>query len=90
MHLEGGFDLNAIAGPVLYPTWKGNLSVAYTVGSWTAQLSEEWISHSKLNVMWVEGVDVDDNWLPNYFNTNLKLGTAGRCSAITPGRWRSS
>jgi outer membrane receptor protein involved in Fe transport len=74
VHLEGGFDLNAIGGPQLYPTWKGNLSVAYTLGAWTAQVSEEWISRSKLNVMWVEGVDIDDNWLSAYLNTNLKLG----------------
>ena len=73
VHLEGGFDPTN----VLYPTWKGNLAAAYTVGAWTIQLSEEWISKSKINTTWVEGVDVDDNWLPNYFNTNLKLGYSG-------------
>lgn len=73
-HLEGGF---ANTGGVLYPTWKGNLALAYTVGSWTAQMTEEWISRSKINTSWVEGVDVDDNWLPSYFNTNLKLAYSG-------------
>ncbi len=57
--------------------WKGNLAMAYTVGAWTAQLSEEWIGKEMINTTWVEGVDVDDNWLPNYFNTNLKIGWAG-------------
>jgi iron complex outermembrane recepter protein len=75
VHLEGGFDNTAALN--LYPTWKGNLAVAYTVGAWTAQLSEEWISRSKINTTWVEGVDVDDNYVPNYFNTNFKLGFAG-------------
>jgi len=73
VHYEGGFDNTGI----LYPEWKGNLSMAYTVGAWTAQLSEEWIGKEMINTTWVEGVDVDDNWLPNYFNTNLKLGWSG-------------
>jgi outer membrane receptor protein involved in Fe transport len=51
--------------------------MAYTIGAWTTQLSEEWISDSKINTTWVEGVDVDDNELPNYFNTNLKLAYNG-------------
>ncbi len=77
VRLDGGFDQNAVNGPTLYPTWKGNLSLSYTFGSWSAQLAEEWIDASKINVTWVEGVDVDDNMLPNYFNTNLRLGYSG-------------
>jgi iron complex outermembrane recepter protein len=74
VHLEGGFDN---PGTTLYPTWKGNLSVAYTFGSWTVQVLEEWISDVKINTTWTEGVDVDDNTLPNYLNTNLKLAYSG-------------
>jgi iron complex outermembrane receptor protein len=77
VRLDGGFDQNAVNGPTLYPSWKGNMSLTYTFGSWSAQLAEEWIDSSKINVTWVEGVDVDDNTLPNYFNTNLKLGYSG-------------
>ena len=77
VRLDGGFDQSTAAGPVLYPRWKGNMSLGYTMGPWTAQLLEEWISRSKINVAWVQGVDVDDNWLPNFFNTNLKLGYSG-------------
>ena len=75
VHLEGGFDNSGLFN--LYPSWKGNLSLAYTFGSWTAQVSEEWISDSKINTTWVEGRDVDDNRLPNYLNTNFKLGYSG-------------
>jgi len=75
VHLEGGFDNSGLF--LLYPKWKGTMSVAYTIGPWTAQLSEEWISKSKLNTQWVEGRDVDDNMLPNYLNTDFKLGYAG-------------
>ena len=74
VHYEGGFDNT---GLVLYPRWKGNLSLAYTAGPWTAQLAEEWIGREMINTSWVEGIDVDDNWLPNYFNTNLKLAWTG-------------
>jgi outer membrane receptor protein involved in Fe transport len=77
VRLDGGFDQNNVNGPTLYPRWKGNLAMAYTVGAWTAQISEEWISRSRINVSWIEGVDVDDNWLPNYFNTNLKVAYTG-------------
>ncbi|HEY4214019.1 MAG TPA: TonB-dependent receptor [Steroidobacteraceae bacterium] len=73
VHLDGGFDVSGANGPVLYPRWKANGSVAYTYGSWTAQVLEEWIDASKINVAWVQGIDVDDNWLPNYFNTDFKL-----------------
>jgi len=73
VHMEGGFDNTGI----LYPEWKGNLSLAYSVGAWTGQLSEEWIGKEMINTTWVQGVDIDDNWLPNYFNTNLKIGWTG-------------
>jgi outer membrane receptor protein involved in Fe transport len=83
---DGGFT----AG-VLYPKWKGTASLTYTFGNWDAQLTEEWISKSKLDTTWIDtaafaagntlvnGVtktapDVDDNWLPNYFNTNARFG----------------
>jgi len=73
VRVDGGFDPNGANGPVLYPTWKGNMSVAYTAGSWTGEVLEEWIGVSSINTTWINGVDVDNNFLPNYFNTNLKL-----------------
>jgi iron complex outermembrane recepter protein len=80
VRLDGGFDLNAINGATLYPEWKGHLSVAYTFGAWTAQVTEEYISESILNVLWREGVDIDDNSVSPYYNTNLKLGYSGALS----------
>jgi iron complex outermembrane recepter protein len=88
---------NGFTAGVLYPKWKGNLSLAYIFGPWSAQLSEEWISRAKMDTTWIDtadwnagtrivnGVaktspDVDDNWLPNYFNTNLRLGYRGELS----------
>ncbi|MEP7311871.1 MAG: TonB-dependent receptor [Pseudomonadota bacterium] len=66
---------------VLYPKWKGNLSVTYVLGDWNAQLSEDWISKAKIDTTWVEGRDVDDNWLPNYLNTNARIGYTRETSA---------
>ena len=42
---------------VLYPDWKGNLGVTYVVGQWSAQLSEEWISKSKINTTFIDVAD---------------------------------
>ncbi len=81
-NFNGGFTT-----AVLYPDWKANLSGTYTLGSWSLQLTEEWISRSKINTTFIDtadfaagrvvvnGVtqtapDVDDNWLPHYFNTS--------------------
>ncbi len=86
VRLDGGFDNSGLF--LLYPTWKGNMSVAYGVGSWTGQVLEEWISKSKINTTWVEGVDVDKNWLPNYFNTNFKLAYSG--SVLGDHTWEIS
>jgi iron complex outermembrane recepter protein len=74
--LGGGFT-----DSVLYPDWKGNLTVQYNLGDWGLQLSEEWISRSMINTTWVEGVDVDDNYLPNYVNTNARLSYSGQTEA---------
>ncbi len=90
---DGGFT-----GGVLYPKWKGTASLTYTFGKWDAQLTEEWISKSKIDTTWIDtaafaagqkvvnGVtktapDVDDNWLPNYFNTNARFGYKDETSA---------
>ena len=81
----GGFT-----GGVLYPDWKANLGVTYVFGQWSAQLSEEWISSSKIDTTLIDvadyqagrtlvngavktSPDVDDNRLPNYFNTNGRI-----------------
>ncbi len=77
VRLDGGFDQNTVNGPTLYPRWKGNLSLAYTVGPGPRSSRRNGSASARINVTWVEGVDVDDNWLPNYFNTNLKLAWAG-------------
>jgi outer membrane receptor protein involved in Fe transport len=46
---DGGFT-----GGVLYPKWKGTASLTYTFGKWDAQLTEEWISKSKIDTTWID------------------------------------
>jgi len=82
---------SGFTGGVLYPDWKANLSLTYTIDKWSAQISEEFISRAKINTTFIDqadwdagrttvnGVvktspDVDFNWLPNYYNTNLRIG----------------
>ena len=89
-----GFVNNFASGftsGILYPDWKANLSLTYTIDKWSAQVSEEYISRAKINTTFIDqadwdagrttvnGVvktspDVDVNWLPNYYNTNLRIG----------------
>ncbi|MCX7035836.1 MAG: TonB-dependent receptor [Proteobacteria bacterium] len=82
---------SGFTGGTLYPDWKGNLSLTYTIDKWSVQVNEEYISRAKINTTYIDqadwdagrtmvnGVaktapDVDVNWLPNYFNTNLRVG----------------
>ena len=85
-NFNGGFT----AG-VLYPDWKANLGLTYTLGDWSVLISEEYISQAKINTTFIDtedfnagrvvvngatklAPDVDDNRLPNYFNTNARFG----------------
>jgi outer membrane receptor protein involved in Fe transport len=68
------------------PKFTGNLAASYTVGLWSAQLQEQYVGRVKLDRTWVEGVDVDKNWVGSQTTANLMLGykheIAGR------GTWR--
>jgi len=83
---------------VLYPDWKGDLGVTYTLDRWSLTVNEEWISKAKINTTFIDvsdwnagrvvvnGVtktapDVDNNYLPNYFNTNLRVGYKGEMAS---------
>jgi iron complex outermembrane receptor protein len=57
----------------LYPEYTGTLSANYGLGPWSLQWQQRFLSESKLNVLWVEGVDIDDNTIPFYTYTNAQL-----------------
>jgi outer membrane receptor protein involved in Fe transport len=46
----------------------------YTVGPWSLFLSHRFIDKTKFNVNWVEGVDVDDNFLNSVRWINGRVG----------------
>lgn len=69
----------------LYPEYTGTLSANYSVGPWSMQWQQRFISESKINVLWVEGRDIDDNTIPFYSFTNAQLSY--RMDMENGGRW---
>jgi iron complex outermembrane receptor protein len=57
----------------LYPDYTGTLTANYSIGPWSMQWQQRFLSESKLNVAWVEGVDIDDNTIASYSFTNAQL-----------------
>ncbi len=51
-NFNGGFTSG-----VLYPDWKANLGLTYTLGDWSFLLSEEYISKSKINTTFIDVAD---------------------------------
>jgi iron complex outermembrane recepter protein len=58
------------AGQGTLTKWTGTTSVSYRNGPFSLGLSSRYIGSSKLNLLWVEGVDIDNNDIDsrNYFN----------------------
>lgn len=80
-----GTPLNLV-GSSVRPEDKGNLTVGYTVGPWTATWQQRYISDTLINILWVEGVDIDRNTIPTYSFTNLRFSYRGENSAFG-GDW---
>jgi outer membrane receptor protein involved in Fe transport len=60
-------------GFFLFPDYTGNVNLNYSVGPWGMQWQQRFISESKNNVTWTEGVDVDDNSIPFYSWSNVQF-----------------
>src|SRR5690606_1488812 len=69
----GGTPFN-VAGSLGTPDVTANVSATYGIGPYSIQLQQRHIDAVKLNANWVEGVDVDDNFLPSGNYTNMRLG----------------
>jgi outer membrane receptor protein involved in Fe transport len=83
-----GTPLNLV-GSSVRPEDKVNLTVAYTVGPWGASWQQRYMSDTLVNLLWVEGVDVDRNTIPTYSFTNLNFSYRGQNSTFG-GDWRVS
>jgi iron complex outermembrane receptor protein len=64
---------NDQVGSLAFPDYTGTLTANYNVGPWGLQWQQRFLSESKLNAVWVEGVDIDDNTIPFYSYTNAQL-----------------
>jgi iron complex outermembrane recepter protein len=68
----GGQPLD-LAGATQFPEWTTTSTLNYRIGPWAAYVQHRWIDGTKLNAMWAEGVDVDDNTVDSVNYTNLGL-----------------
>ncbi|HWK54252.1 MAG TPA: TonB-dependent receptor, partial [Hyphomicrobiales bacterium] len=59
------------------PEWTAVLTANYQVGPWGVRVQQRYFDKTKINVAWVEGVDVDDNWTASQSITNLSLSYNG-------------
>jgi outer membrane receptor protein involved in Fe transport len=64
------------AGQYDYPEWKFTTTFSYMNGPWTAFLTERWTDGGKLNRLYVEGVDIDNNHVKSSYFTDVHLGYA--------------
>lgn len=65
------------AGSGQTPEWTTTATLNYALGPWSLFFSHRFIDKSKFNVNWVEGVDVDDNYLDAVRWVNMRLGYTG-------------
>jgi len=64
-------------GPFSTPKLQAILTASYRFGPWSVQLTQRHIDGLILNRVWTEGIDVDDNTISSYDNTNTRLGYSG-------------
>lgn len=59
------------------PRLTANITATYGIGPWSFQLQGRHISGDKLNRTWVEGIDVDDNYVAsaNWWNGTLRYSS---------------
>ncbi|HEU4617125.1 MAG TPA: TonB-dependent receptor, partial [Gammaproteobacteria bacterium] len=72
----GGTKLDR-AGSGEFPEWTTTATLSYRVGPWGFNLQNRWIDSTLLNVLWVEGVDIDDNTIDSVDYTNLVVQYTG-------------
>jgi outer membrane receptor protein involved in Fe transport len=77
-----------LVGSSTRPEITGNLTLAYSLGPWSATWQQRYISDTLLNTNWVEGVDVDLNTVPTYSFTNLRFAYQSEMSS--GGDWTVS
>ena len=72
-------------GGTLYPDYTGTVSANYSVGPWSMQWQQRFLSESLLNTTWIQGRDIDDNTIPFYTYTSAQLSY--RMEMESGGSW---
>jgi outer membrane receptor protein involved in Fe transport len=86
----GGAPIDQIGNSTINrPEISANATLTYSVGPWSATLQQRYISDQRININWVEGVDVDNNTIPSYAFTNL-LFRYTRDAALAANMWSVS
>jgi len=76
------------AGTLNRPEWTATLVANYAVGPYGVRLQQRYYDSTRINVNWVEGVDVDDNSIASQSITNLALSYTGETES--GGVWQAS
>ena len=53
--------------------WNVTLTASYIRGPFNVSWTERWVSEAKVNALWREGIDIDDNSVPSHSVSNLRL-----------------
>lgn len=53
--------------------WNVTLAASFARGPFSVSWTERWISSAKVNALWQEGIDIDDNSVPSHSVSNLRL-----------------
>jgi len=75
-------------GSLQSPEWTASTMVRYDIGDFGVTLTARYFDDTLINVLWVEGRDVDRNKISSQTTTNLVLSYRGQTS--TDANWQAS
>ena len=76
------------AGSQTRPVYSGIVSGTYNLGKWGLMLQGDYYHHVMNNITWVEGVDVDDNWVAS--QSTLSFAASYRGESANGMAWRAA
>jgi outer membrane receptor protein involved in Fe transport len=76
------------AGGQTRPEYSATVSGTYGFGNWSVMLQSTYYDSVMNNTTWVEGVDVDDNWIASQTTFNTALNYTGELDS--GATWRAS
>jgi iron complex outermembrane receptor protein len=81
-------DQAGAATPSSRPKYSGVVTGTYNIGSWGLMLQGGYFHRVMNNITWVEGRDVDDNWISS--QTTFNFGASYRGEMRGGNEWRAS